>query len=249
MGYRSGMLRFLKSGRLDIGPARIAWNIAKRPRPIAKSAERTFNAPPYKLHLGPGAAWIKPDAKWLTVDIDPDRGDIVADFHDFDRFPLADEAVEAIYASHTFEHVSMYRIGRVLSECHRVLRPGGILRIVVPNPVASIREYLAGNDSFPLFVRRRERAKRVENIDLTLFECLKGDFVSRNHQPALLGEKLAHQNAWDFEAMRAELARAGFSNVRHADFQDIGSPHFAFEGTYPSEANESDRSLYVEAVK
>jgi|GEM_PF-1525841 len=243
------MLRFLKSGRLDLGPARIAWSVTRRPRPITKTREAAFTSPPYKLHLGPGAAWTKPDDKWLTVDIDPDRGDIVADFHEFDGFPLDDETVEAIYASHTFEHISMYRFPRVLSECHRVLRPGGVLRIVVPDPVASIREYLAGNDGFPLFVRRRERAKRVEGLDLTLFECLKGDFVSRNHQPELLGEKLAHQNAWDFEAMRADLVRAGFENVRRADFQDIGSPDFAFEGTYPSEANESDRSLYVEAVK
>ena len=245
------VLSLIKSGRVDLGSIRVTWQIRRKPRRAQKSEEASLSSPPYKLHLGPGPGWVKPDGKWLAVDIDPERADIAIDFHDFDRFPLADGTVEAIYASHTFEHISMYRIGRVMRECYRVLVPGCMLRVVVPNPEVSIREYLAGNDNFPLFVRRRERAKRVEGHDLTLFECLKGDFVSRNHQPDLLGEKLAHQNAWDFEAMRADLARAGFdpSRVRRADFQDVGSTDFAFEGTYPSEANERTRSLYVEASK
>lgn len=247
-----GALNFVKNGRVDLGAVRVTWQVRRKPKRIEKSNEVAhLSSPPYKLHLGPGPGWVKPSGKWLAVDVDPERADVVIDFHDFDRFPLDDGSVDAIYASHTFEHVSMYRIGQVMRECYRVLMPGGILRIVVPNPEVSIREYLAGNEEFSLFVRRRERAKRVEGHDLTLFECMKGDFVSRNHQPDLLGEKLAHQNAWDFESMKSDLVRAGFdaSRVRRVDFQDIGSPDFAFEGTYPSEANERIRSLYVEAAK
>lgn len=194
---------------------------------------------------------MKPSEHWVTVDIDPKRGDVVQDFHDFERFPFNEETVDAIYASHTFEHISVYRIGRVVAECYRVLRPGGVLRIVVPNPEESIRQYLAGNLDFPLFKKRRDRAKRMYGEDLTLFECMKEDFVSRNGQVTLLGEKLAHQNAWDFDAMRAQLTRGGFDpkKIRRAAFQDSTSFDFSFEGTYPSEANEHERSLYVEATK
>jgi len=240
----------LRSGRIETMGMSLTWNVRKADKPIRK-VDPTLGKPPFRLNIGPGGKWDKPDDSWLAVDIDPDRGDVVVNFQQFESFPLADGTVDAIYASHVFEHISMYRIGRVMAECHRVMMPGGVLRIIVPNPEVSIREYIAGNDSFPLFAKRRERAARLWGEDWTLFECLKGDFVSQNGQPDLLGEELAHQNAWDFEAMKAALSRAGFDpdKVTRSDFQTSHSPHFGFEGTYVSEANEKERSLYVEAVR
>jgi hypothetical protein len=72
-----------------------------------------------------------------------------------------------------------------------------------------------------------------------------------NLQSDLLGERLAHQNAWDFESLSTDLVRAGFepTQIRRSDLRDVGSPAFAFEGSYPSEANERERSLYVEATR
>lgn len=244
---------FIKNGKVALGGFEISWKVQRcqKPSNTVRSASKIPAYPPYKLHLGPGPAWIKPSDQWVTVDIDPARGDIVVDFHRFEGFLLDSDSVDSIYASHTFEHISMYRIDKVIAECYRVLRPGGLIRIVVPNPEESIRQYLAGNENFPLFRRRRDRVKKLYGYELTLFECMKGDFVSMNGQPDLLGEKLAHQNAWDFSAMKAQLMRAGFHSdkIRRANFQDVGSDDFSFEGTYPSEANEYDRSLYVEAVK
>lgn len=49
------------------------------------------------------------------------------------RFPFPDGSVGAIYTSHTFEHLHVDAAERALTECHRVLAPGGVLRIVVPN--------------------------------------------------------------------------------------------------------------------
>lgn len=62
---------------------------------------------------------------------------------------------------------------------------------------------------------------------------------------------LAHQNAWDFETLRAQLGRAGFDPERITEsmFQGSQFEEFAFEGTYPAEANQHDRSLYVELLK
>ncbi len=240
----------IRSGRVEKFGFSVSWSVRKADKPVRKT-DPSLGQPPFRLNIGPGGKWEKPSDNWLAVDIDPDRGDIVVNFQQFEAFPLADNSVDAIYASHVFEHISMYRIGRVMAECNRVLMPGGVLRIIVPNPEVSIREYVAGNDSFPLFVKRRERAARLWGEDWTLFECLKGDFVSKNGQPDLLGEELAHQNAWDFEAMRAALARAGFDAAKavKSDFQNSLSSHFDFEGTYVSEANEKERSLYVEVVK
>lgn len=48
------------------------------------------------------------------------------------------------------------------------------MRVVVPNPSVSIRHYLDGDDQFPLFGRRRAKARQEFGIDDTLFECLSG---------------------------------------------------------------------------
>jgi SAM-dependent methyltransferase len=207
---------------------------------------------PRRLHIGPGARWVAPDPRWLAVDIDPKRGDLVVDFNADPRLELADGSCDAIYASHVFEHMSLVAAPAMMRECWRVLVPGGVLRIIVPDARRSIEAYLAADSDFPLFARRRARAARKYGKDYTLFECLREDFLSLSGQPDLLGDgALAHQNAWDFDAMRADLVRAGFSpdGVGRSQFQRSTSAAFDFEGSYEAEANEWSRSLYVEAVR
>jgi predicted SAM-dependent methyltransferase len=241
----------MPSGTLSLGPVEIRWTLARR-RSRRRRKEIVFNTPPYKLNIGPGSLWQRPDEEWLTVDVDPTCGDIVTNFNDdFAGLPLADRSVRVIYCSHTLEHISVYRIGFVLSECYRVLTSGGIMRIVVPDARASLEKYLQGDENFRLFRRRIDRAKRQYHETYTLFEALKEDFISRSSQSGLVRDQLAHQNAWDFESLVASLARAGFDNtkVERSAFRESRCPFFAFEGTYPSEANEDYRSLYVEACK
>jgi len=116
---------------------------------------------PYALHLGPGPNWIKPSKNWINVDIDPDRGDMIVDFNKFRTFPLDSNTVAHIYGSHVFEHMSIYVTDAVFSECFRVLQPGGVIRLILPDVEKSIREYLAGNMDFSLFKRRKKRAKII----------------------------------------------------------------------------------------
>jgi len=126
------------------------------------------------------------------------------------------------------------------------------MRIIVPHVTKSMEEYLKGNVDFPLFSRRRERARRVYGEDYTLFECLKEDFVSRSSQPSLLGKfALAHQNAFDFETLVKHLRTAGFKEdmISKCHFRETRCPDFSFEGEVKSEANEDYRSLYCECQK
>jgi predicted SAM-dependent methyltransferase len=235
--------RFRK-GRLAVGRIELRWELRKRESsPPPGSRATSFSSPPYCLHIGPGPQWRKPNPSWLTVDVDPSRADIVVNFNSFDRFPLGEATVDAIYASHVFEHISIYRCPRVLADCYRVLTPNGVLRIVVPDVAKSVEQYVAGNDRFPLFERRRSRAADAYGEAYTLFECMK--------EEDLLGEQLAHQNAWDFESLRVALMRAGFrsESVHRSAFRASTRAAFDFEGTYASEANEDYRSLYVEASK
>jgi hypothetical protein len=133
-----------------------------------------------------------------------------------------------------------------------VLEVGGYMRIIVPDGVKSIEEYVRGNTDFPLFARRREIARRVYGEDYTLFQCLREDFISRSSQPNLLGKfALAHQNAFDFETLTKHLRTAGFKEgmIWKCHFRETRCPDFSFEGEVKSEANEDYRSLYCECQK
>jgi SAM-dependent methyltransferase len=47
--------------------------------------------------------------------------------------PFADGVVDIVYSSHMFEHLSPGAAIMFLAEAHRVLRTGGVLRLVVPD--------------------------------------------------------------------------------------------------------------------
>jgi predicted SAM-dependent methyltransferase len=74
------------------------------------------------------------------------------------RFPWPDGAVEAIYSSHTLEHLTKQEGRYFLTESHRVLRQGGILRIVVPDLRAIVSDYVEGRLAADDFVDELEVA-------------------------------------------------------------------------------------------
>jgi SAM-dependent methyltransferase len=118
----------------------------------------------YRLHLGCGIntpdGWINLDGAWnawlakhqivcrmlkglhaLPVSLRDMRPDII--IHDVRKpLPFQDNSIHAIYASHLLEHLYLEEAKRLLKECFRILQPGGILRMVVPDLRAIILEYM-----------------------------------------------------------------------------------------------------------
>lgn len=70
-----------------------------------------------------------------------DDNDVV--FQDL-RKPLkiADKQVDFVYHSHTLEHLSYWDAIQLLNECYRILKDGGICRIVVPDLEQLTHNYL-----------------------------------------------------------------------------------------------------------
>lgn len=85
-----------------------------------------------RLYLG--SRDYRPDG-FLTVDLDPGRGpDIVADVTDL--AVIGDAAADEICASHILEHLPWPLAFKALAEWARVLKPGGVLRVAVPDLAA-----------------------------------------------------------------------------------------------------------------
>jgi predicted SAM-dependent methyltransferase len=61
------------------------------------------------------------------------------------RFPLSDASVDCVYSQHLLEHLYPEVAKSCLSESFRVLKPGGILRVCIPDLDLMVRGYDSSN--------------------------------------------------------------------------------------------------------
>jgi predicted SAM-dependent methyltransferase len=90
------------------------------------------------LNLGCGQHF-HPD--WTNVDIVSTGEGVIA--HDLRQgIPFPDASFDVVYHSHVLEHLPKAKATPFLQECFRVLRPSGVIRVVVPDLEQLARLYL-----------------------------------------------------------------------------------------------------------
>ena len=95
-----------------------------------------------RANLGCGSQ-ICPD--WINIDLVRTGPGVVA--HDLSTgIPLPDVSCEVVYHSHVLEHLRRPDAQFFMRECFRVLKPGGILRVAVPDLEQICRQYLLALD-------------------------------------------------------------------------------------------------------
>ncbi len=60
--------------------------------------------------------------------------------------PFDDGTVDAVYSSHFLEHIYYGDAQAIVKECHRVLKPGSVLRLALPDGEAWARELIESGD-------------------------------------------------------------------------------------------------------
>ncbi|MEJ0065406.1 MAG: methyltransferase domain-containing protein [Caulobacteraceae bacterium] len=151
-----------------------------------------------KLQIGGG--WRSLDG-WLNADIE--LAPTIFHMDATKPFPLDDSAFGYVFSEHMIEHIDYADAGAMLRECHRVLRPGGVIRIVTPDLTALVallsapREGIAG-DYYAFFERH---------------------FLPPGHPPTEAAVANAFFRAWghrfiyDEPTLRLRLEEAGFGQV------------------------------------
>jgi predicted SAM-dependent methyltransferase len=108
-----------------------------------KAARLAASTSPLHLHLGCGG--IRKEG-WLNVDLVGDPVDLAWDLAK--PLPFADGSVDAVFHEHLLEHLPLAAGLSFTQECFRVLRPGGIIRVGVPDAGRLLRSYVDPNDDY-----------------------------------------------------------------------------------------------------
>ncbi|MFT3922621.1 MAG: methyltransferase domain-containing protein [Myxococcales bacterium] len=148
-----------------------------------------------------------------------------------DKLPVEDGALEVLYSSHMLEHLDRRAVRAFLREAFRVLAPGGVLRLVVPDLSMLVRSYLEDRD-----------ADKFMTSTLMSVEA-DGGLRSRL-KLALLGHR-GHHWMYDGQSLAALVADSGFVDVRTLAPGETRMPE-------PGGLNlleRSDESVYVEATR
>ena len=145
--------------------------------------------------------------------------------------PLPDNSVQALYSSHMIEHLDREEAHLFLKEAYRVLRPNGIIRIVVPDLAKLINSYMVNRDA-DLFLEKSLLAyPRPKSFVAKLKHLI---FGARNHLWMYDGPSLIRL-----------LSTLGFFNPRVLEpglttISNPGQLHLT---------ERAEESVYVEATK
>jgi glycosyltransferase involved in cell wall biosynthesis len=97
---------------------------------------------PRLLNLGCGDSF---HSDWVNLDLACAHPEVLAyDLHL--GIPFADDSFDVIYHSHVLEHLERPYAEHLARECFRALKPGGLLRVAVPDLEDIARSYLAALD-------------------------------------------------------------------------------------------------------
>jgi predicted SAM-dependent methyltransferase len=123
--------------------------------------------------------------------------------------PFDNDTADFIYSSHFLEHLFKDEAQHVLREARRALKPGGTIRVCVPDLAHAIALYAAG-----------DKRAMLENY---FFVEDRASFLAR------------HKYMYDFDLLRGELAAAGFEDIQRRAYREGRTPDIARLDNRPEE--------------
>jgi SAM-dependent methyltransferase len=182
--------------------------------------------------------------------------------HDISKgIPFLDESIDVVYHSHMLEHLDREVASAFMQEVLRVLKPGGIQRIVVPDLERLCREYLLSvelseNDS-------TQRARHDGTVEAMLEQSVRREAngtarqspIRRSLENLFLGDARqrgeTHQWMYDRINLAELLIKAGFANPRREryDTSIIDGWNAYYLDMAPDGREINPGSLYMEASK
>lgn len=167
------------------------------------------------LNVG-GGTFVRED--WRVLDYYSEWYDYDEIFIDYDvnlercnRWPIENNLFDLIFSSHTLEHLSDEAVKDVLSEMKRTLRPGGRIRLNVPDVDIAEEKYNNGDPTW--FIKRRGGESKKQNTpEFHIEEQFIGFFAT-------------HLINIDKQGHEKQTQRIDFENVRK-DYDSMNNYDF-----------------------
>lgn len=141
--------------------------------------------------------------------------------------PFADSSVDAVYASHVLEHLYRSDALQLLTECRRILKPRGVIRLVLPDLKTMAASYLQDARSDAAVYFNQQLLMREANGPTGSFGRLK----------MLLADHHTHKFMYDVPLLQQDLMEAGFRDVSEHTYLDSRIPEI-------NEVEQPGRVLY-----
>ncbi len=176
--------------------------------------------------------------------------------------PFRNNTFDVVYSSHFLEHISKASASVFLRECYRVLKPDGIIRVVVPDLAAIVDTYVSSLSSLRCG-NRFTLDSHLEAID-ELFEQMvrrESPITAQQSPLARLLERFirgdasnigeTHRWMYDEYSLGVLLLDVGFKTLEVRDYSTsraTGWDQFGLDTNENGSAYKS-ASLYMEATK
>ena len=145
--------------------------------------------------------------------------------------PFSQNSVSAIYSCHVVEHLSRAAADSYFKEAYRVLKPGGVIRTIVPDLRCLVESYVDTGD-----------AETFMNAMMVAPKSLKG--LAGAVELMLVGHR-NHQWMYDANSLLLALQNAGFVQVMEVPWGET-----SIEAPGALDLKERcEGSIVVEAVK
>ena len=152
--------------------------------------------------------------------------------------PEITDSCDAVYCSHTLEHLALEDFRTALKNTFSMIKPGGCFRCVVPDLELAAAQYL----------KAVSQGDASASIAFTGDDTLLGTVRRERGLEALLRSLFGnsrHLWMWDHLSLSMELQRAGFDDVRKAQIGDGGDAMFDLV----EDPSRFERSVALHAVK
>lgn len=150
---------------------------------------------------------------------------------------IVDGTVQNVYCSHVLEHLCFEDMQKALANTYKMLKHGGVFRMVVPDMELIIQEYIEDKAN-----GRKDACHHL--VQKTLMGTERNPNSIFEQMTSKLGNS-KHLWNYDYDSLAYELEKAGFTEIRRATFGDAKDK--AFE-----EVEDNGRwvfSLGIEAIK
>jgi predicted SAM-dependent methyltransferase len=127
--------------------------------------------------------------------------------------PLQTASVDCIYTSHMVEHLSQKGIRSFLKEVKRVLKVGGVVRIMVPDLRIAVDDYLESNNADAFMRGILVQAPEINTLKQKIKLFILG---YRHHQWMYDGASLS-KLLLEMGFSSAEICRDGKTNIKDSD--------------------------------